>query len=52
MTIKVVFDTNVLLSSTLWHGSAAQKLLFKLIKAGSIAYTSAEIVEEYGSFAS
>ncbi len=28
----VTFDTNVLLSATLWDGSVAQKLLFDMIK--------------------
>jgi uncharacterized protein len=45
--MRVVFDTNVLLSSTLWEGSVAQKLLFKLILADVKIYASPEILEEY-----
>ncbi len=47
MIIKLVFDTNILISSTLWDGSAAQKLLFKLIRNNAIIYSSTEILEEY-----
>ncbi|MBU1202335.1 MAG: hypothetical protein KJ583_05725 [Nanoarchaeota archaeon] len=43
MIIKVVFDTNILLSSTLWEGSVAQKLLFKLIRDDAVIYSSTEI---------
>lgn len=45
--MKVVFDTNVLLSSTLWDGSVAQKLLFKLIRSEAKIYSSKEIILEY-----
>src|SRR3989338_572018 len=47
MSIKVVLDTNVLLSSTLWDGSVAQKLLFKLIKRDVKIFASEEILLEY-----
>jgi putative PIN family toxin of toxin-antitoxin system len=47
MKTKFVFDTNVLLSATLWDGSVAQKLLFKLIKADIQIFSSQEILEEY-----
>jgi len=40
--MKITFDTNVLLSSTLWYGSVAHKLLFKLIN-----YSSMDILGEY-----
>lgn len=43
----VTFDTNVLLSATLWDGSVAQKLLFDLIKQNVKIYSSTEILSEY-----
>lgn len=43
----VTFDTNVLLSATLWDGSVAQKLLFDLIKQNVKIYSSTEIFSEY-----
>ena len=39
--MRVVFDANVLLSSTLWDGSVEQKLLFKLIKSDVKVFASA-----------
>ncbi|HLC58306.1 MAG TPA: putative toxin-antitoxin system toxin component, PIN family [Candidatus Nanoarchaeia archaeon] len=45
--MKIVFDTNILISATLWEGSVAQKVLFKLIQEDTIIYTSKEILEEY-----
>ncbi len=45
--MRVVFDTNVLLSSTLWDGSVAQKLLFKLIKHDVRIFASEDILSEY-----
>ena len=45
--MRVVFDTNVLLSSTLWDGSVAQKLLFKIIKSDVKVFASDEIASEY-----
>ena len=43
----VTFDTNVLLSATLWDGSVAQKLLFDLIRQNVEIYTTREILSEY-----
>ena len=43
----VTFDTNVLLSATLWDGSVAQKLLFDLIRQKVKIYSSTEIILEY-----
>ena len=43
----VVFDTNALLSSTLWDESVAQRLLFKLIRENIKVYSSTEILLEY-----
>jgi len=45
--MKVVFDTNVLLSATLWENSEAQKLLFKLIQENAQIFSSSSIIEEY-----
>lgn len=47
MSIRVVFDTNILISSTLWDGSVAQKLLYKLINQDALIFSSTEILEEY-----
>ena len=47
--MRVVFDTNILLSSTLWAGSVAQKLLFKLIKNDVKIFTSEAILSEFSS---
>lgn len=43
----VTFDTNVLLSATLWDGSVAQKLLFELIRQDVKIYSTPEILSEY-----
>ena len=43
----ITFDTNVLLSATLWNGSVAQKLLFELIKQEVKIYSTIEILSEY-----
>ena len=43
----VTFDTNVLLSATLWDESVAQKLLFDLIKQNVKIYSTTEIISEY-----
>jgi len=45
--MSVTFDTNVLLSATLWKGSVAQKFLFDLIKKEIKIYTTPEILSEY-----
>ena len=47
MSLKVVFDTNVLISATLWDNSVSQKLLFQLIEGEIPIYSSLEILEEY-----
>ncbi len=43
----VTFDTNTLLSATLWEGSIAQKLLYDLIKQNVKIFSSLEILKEY-----
>jgi uncharacterized protein len=43
----VTFDTNALLSATLWDGSVAQKLLYDLIKQNVTIYSSLDILGEY-----
>ena len=45
--MSVTFDTNVLLSATLWDASVAQKLLFDLIMHDVTIYTTREILSEY-----
>lgn len=45
--MTVTFDTNVLLSATLWDGSVAQKLLFDLIRQDVKIYSTPEILSEY-----
>lgn len=47
MIKRVVFDTNVLLSATLWDRSVAQKLLIKCIQEDIQIFSSEEIVKEY-----
>ncbi len=47
MITKVVFDTNVLISATLWENSVAQKFLFKCIKENAQIFSSQDIIEEY-----
>ncbi|MBI2142836.1 putative toxin-antitoxin system toxin component, PIN family [Candidatus Woesearchaeota archaeon] len=42
-----MLDTNVLLSSTLWDGSVAQKLLFKFLKSDAKLFSSEAIISEY-----
>lgn len=44
MIMAVTFDTNALLSATLWDGSVAQKLLFDLIRQNVKIYSSADII--------
>ncbi len=45
--MNVVFDTNILISSTLWNGSVSQRLLFKLIDKDVTIYSSKEILNEF-----
>lgn len=45
--MAVTFDTNVLLSATLWDGSIAQKLLFDLIRQNVKIHSSTKILSEY-----
>ena len=47
MIEKIVFDTNVLISATLWDNSVAQKFLFRCIKENIQIFSSQEIIEEY-----
>jgi len=44
--MKIVMDTNVLLSSTIWAGSA-NRVLLMLISNGAKFYTSKAILDEY-----
>ena len=43
----VTFDTNVILSATLWDASVSQKLLFDLIRQNVKVFSSKSILEEY-----
>lgn len=45
--MRVVFDTNVLISATLWDNSVSHKLLIKLIEKDTEIFTTTEILEEY-----
>ena len=45
--VAVTFDTNVLLSATLWDASVAHKLLYDLIRKDVKIYSSQEIINEY-----
>ncbi len=45
--MKIVPDTNVLISATLWEGSAHKTLLL-LIRKDARLYTSKAILQEYG----
>ena len=47
MITKIVFDTNVLISATLWDNSVAQKFLFKCINEDIQIFSSQDIIEEY-----
>ena len=45
--MRVVFDTNVLISASLWDNSVAHKLLINLIEKDVELFTSFEILREY-----
>ena len=45
--MRVVLDTNVLISSTQWPGSAARKVLGQLHEQKAEMFTSAVILEEF-----
>ena len=45
--MNVVFDTNVLLSATLWSGSVSQKILRLCIQHDVCIFSSEEILAEY-----
>lgn len=45
--MKIVFDTNVLISATLWDYSVSHKLLIKLIKKEIQIFSTLEILQEY-----
>lgn len=45
--MKVVFDTNVMISATMWDNSIAHKLFIKLIKENAEIFTSIDILKEY-----
>lgn len=45
--MRVVFDTNVLLSATLWDLSVSHKLLMALIRLDVAIFSSSFIISEY-----
>lgn len=45
--MKLVLDTNVLISATLWDNSVSHKLLIKLIENNVELFTTLEILNEY-----
>jgi len=45
--MKVVFDTNVLISATMWDNSISYKLLIKLIQENREIISCVEILKEY-----
>ncbi len=45
--MKLVLDTNVLISATLWDNSVSHKLLIKLIEKNVELFTTLEIMNEY-----
>ncbi len=45
--MRIVFDTNALISATLWDNSVCHKLLIKLINSDARLFTSIEIINEY-----
>ena len=45
--MKVTFDANILISSTLWQNSVSRKLLNELIEKTIEIFTTEEILEEY-----
>ena len=45
--MNVVFDTNILISATLWDISVSQKLLLKLIELKINIFSSTEILDEF-----
>jgi len=45
--VRVVLDTNVLISATQWPDSVAQKVLQRIYNEKAEVFTSAEILEEY-----
>ncbi len=46
---KVTFDTNILISSTLWKNSISRRLLDRLILQYTDIFTTEEILEEYSN---
>ncbi len=45
--MKLVLDTNVLISATLWDNSVSHKLLIKLIENNVELFTTLDIINEY-----
>ena len=45
--MRLVFDTNILISATGWEGSVAEKLILKIIEHGLKVFVSQEILAEF-----
>ena len=45
--MRIVFDTNVIVSATGWANSVGQKLILKLVDHGVKIYISSEILSEF-----
>ena len=45
--MRVVLDTNILVSAVLWHDSVSRKLVSKLLENNARIFTSEEILEEF-----
>ncbi|MEK6913289.1 MAG: hypothetical protein AABW47_01305 [Nanoarchaeota archaeon] len=45
--MKIVADTNFLISSTQWDYSVSHKLLLKLIRENDIIFSTKEILDEF-----
>ena len=45
--MRIVLDTNTLISATLWSSTVAEKLFTLLTKRYDLIFTSSDIIEEY-----
>ncbi len=45
--MRLVFDTNILISATGWEGSVSEKLTLKMVESGFKIFTSQEILSEF-----
>lgn len=45
--LRITFDTNCLISSTLWKTSVSHKLIIRLVNIDAAMFTSEEILDEF-----